>query len=124
MDSAPANRRSWPSRTGNPMDLTDCVRVMTADVWEHAWLSTITVQLPPHEFMPLSGADDWQKAADRCIPNALQVRVRPATMFTIPLASAPRDRHCSREPFDEIPDDWTCPDLVTLSKSEFEAIEE
>ena len=107
------------SNAGNPM--TDGLRpVMTADVWEHAYY--IDYRNRRAEFMAAFWElIDWQKVADRCIPK--RYKCTACDYVYDPAKGDPETGIEPGTPFEEIPDDWTCP-ICGLYKTDFEAIEE
>ena len=106
-------------KTGNPM--TDGLRpVMTVDVWEHAYYIDYRNRRPDFlaAFWELI---DWQKVADRCIPK--RYKCTACDYVYDPAKGDPETGIEPGTPFEEIPDDWTCP-ICGLYKTDFEAVEE
>lgn len=104
---------------GNPM--TDGLRpVMTVDVWEHAYYIDYRNRRPDFlaAFWELI---DWQKVADRCIPK--RYKCTACDYVYDPAKGDPETGIEPGTPFEEIPDDWTCP-ICGLYKTDFEAVEE
>ena len=107
------------SNAGNPM--TKGLRpLMTIDVWEHAYY--IDYRNRRAEFIKMFWElIDWNKVADRCFPR--KYRCTACDYVYDPEKGDPESGIAPGTPFDEIPDNWTCP-LCGLYKDAFEMMEE
>ena len=104
---------------GNPM--TEGLRpVMTIDVWEHAYY--IDYRNRRADFIAAFWElIDWAKVADRCIPR--RYRCTACDYVYDPAKGDPETGIAPGTPFEEIPDDWSCP-LCGLDKGAFVPVEE
>ena len=107
------------SNAGNPM--TEGLRpVMTIDVWEHAYY--IDYRNRRVDFIAAFWElIDWTKVADRCIPR--RYRCTACDYVYDPAKGDPETGIAPGTPFEEIPDDWSCP-LCGLDKGAFVPVEE
>ena len=90
---------------GNPM--TDGLRpVLTVDVWEHAYY--IDYRNRRADFVAAWWElVDWRKVADRCVPR--RYKCTSCDYVYDPAKGDPETGIAPGTPFEEIPDDWTCP---------------
>ena len=104
---------------GNPMR-HGMKPLLAFDVWEHAYYIDYRNRRPDFlaAFWELI---DWQKVADRCIPK--RYKCTACDYVYDPAKGDPETGIAPGTPFEEIPDDWTCP-ICGLYKTDFEAIEE
>ena len=104
---------------GNPM-CHGMKPLMCFDVWEHAYYIDYRNRRPDFlaAFWELI---DWQKVADRCIPK--RYKCTACDYVYDPAKGDPETGIEPGTPFEEIPDDWTCP-ICGLYKTDFEAVEE
>ena len=94
--------------------------MLALDVWEHAYYIDYRNRRPDFlaAFWELI---DWQKVADRCIPK--RYKCTACDYVYDPAKGDPETGIEPGTPFEEIPDDWTCP-ICGLYKTDFEAVEE
>ena len=94
--------------------------ILGFDVWEHAYYIDYRNRRPDFlaAFWELI---DWQKVADRCIPK--RYKCTACDYVYDPAKGDPETGIEPGTPFEEIPDDWTCP-ICGLYKTDFEAVEE
>jgi len=104
---------------GNPLR-DGLTPLLTVDVWEHAYYIDYRNRRPDFlaAFWELI---DWQKVADRCIPK--RYKCTACDYVYDPAKGDPETGIEPGTPFEEIPDDWTCP-ICGLYKTDFEAVEE
>ena len=94
--------------------------VMTIDVWEHAYY--IDYRNRRADFIAAFWElIDWTKVADRCIPR--RYRCTACDYVYDPAKGDPETGIAPGTPFEEIPDDWSCP-LCGLDKGAFVPVEE
>ena len=107
------------SNAGNP--LTEGLRpVLTIDVWEHAYY--IDYRNRRADFVEAFwGLVDWRKVADLCIPK--RYACTACDYVYDPEKGDPETGIAPGTPFEEIPDDWTCP-VCGLYKDAFRAVGE
>ena len=107
------------SNAGNP--LRDGLRpVMTVDVWEHAYY--IDWRNRRADFLKAFWElIDWKQVADRAVPR--RYRCTACDYVYDPAKGDPETGIAPGTPFEEIPDDWTCPECG-LYKEAFRPVEE
>lgn len=107
------------SNAGNP--LTEGLRpVLTIDVWEHAYY--IDYRNRRADFVEAFwGLVDWRKVADLCIPK--RYACTACDYVYDPEKGDPETGIAPGTPFEEIPDNWTCP-VCGLYKDAFRAVGE
>ena len=107
------------SNAGNP--LTDDLHPLLAiDVWEHAYY--IDYRNRRADFVEAFwGLVDWRKVADLCIPK--RYACTACDYVYDPEKGDPETGIAPGTPFEEIPDDWTCP-VCGLYKDAFRAVGE
>ena len=104
---------------GNPM--TEGLRpVLTVDVWEHAYY--IDYRNRRGDFLKsFWDLVDWRKVAARVFPP--QYRCTACDYVYDPAKGDPETGIAPGTPFDEIPDDWSCP-LCGLGREAFQPVGE
>ena len=107
------------SNAGTPLT-TDAKPLLTVDVWEHAYY--IDYRNRRADFVEAFwGLVDWRKVADLCIPK--RYACTACDYVYDPEKGDPETGIAPGTPFEEIPDDWTCP-VCGLYKDAFRAVGE
>ena len=94
--------------------------VLVIDVWEHAYYIDYRNRRADYinAFWDLI---DWDLVADRCVPK--KYSCNDCDYIYDPEKGSPETGIAPGTPFEDIPDDWTCP-LCGLYKNAFVAIED
>ena len=104
---------------GNPM-CRGMKPLLAIDVWEHAYY--IDYRNRRADFVEAFwGLVDWRKVADLCIPK--RYACTACDYVYDPEKGDPETGIAPGTPFEEIPDDWTCP-VCGLYKDAFRAVGE